>query len=155
MSAPNFHFINCLYAIADEDCEGMDKILNHLRYTLTKAFGERFDLSDDRTPHSSRNYPEATPGSILVHSSVKAEYLLIPVVRAGYYSGYNLDYHLVERTDYDEYWNEEAEFSKTAQRKLAPALRKLFKIYDRYATKLRHIGTASNGESFYEVIDKQ
>lgn len=142
MSTNNFSYQNILF-VSDIDDEFIydDTIAN------IQADIEDFDTMDEH--NNNRSYPGKTILEKTItdygRKSVKVQIHII----SGYYGGFNIDYTV--ETFFDGYEDDSIELSQTELKKIQSFENRLKKILKRTGmAELNHIGTASNGEAFYE-----
>ena len=191
MATNNFHFKNTKQVYAIEDIETDDWEVSEM-YWEDKELAIKEDLEklgfdvDLGTIWLDRDSRILGSKEVWNKKGKRLEvngywgYKLKAVIRAGYYSGANLDWELVfmnyngtemetfdctdilEDLDYlfGEYWlggNKEKRekfakmIEKEIKRKLDKDIKELEKVYKQHSIVLNHKGSFSNGEAIYEI----
>ncbi len=174
MGSSNYHHVNVLYTIDDEEEEFTWNDTRHnVEYELKDNSNFYVD-SDIKIETELRSFPATSIGSI----ELNLEYLDLDIdikftlmARTGYYQGFNLDYeidisssysHFDDVSDYlddvDRY--EETDYIglfKAHRKSLESKLNKLVldthneicRVYEMYSDRTEVIATFSNGETIY------
>jgi hypothetical protein len=149
MSTPNFTKKNASKYYAIEDREGEEDFqYDDLKINLQSEFKSEKDLWD-----SDRNYG----GHII--SQIEKEFCKWAIefdiiIRAGYYSGANLDWDLriIDTVDRTENYLGEVKLPKRVQQWIDNRIKKVEKVFAEYSTPLNCMGVFSNGEAIYQKV---
>jgi hypothetical protein len=182
MGTSNFHNENAskIFALTGDEDEFAfnDTILN-----VTSEFDkEDCFTGDDSISLDSelRSFPAKSIGSFalcLYYAGVDLEVEVIPLVRGGYYEGFNLDYEIkfmlnglemctdcqepnIDSIEYVMKYSHRKGFvslqKKNIENKLTAMVKilteKVEKVFENYSDQLNVVGTFSNGETIYEVV---
>jgi len=191
MGTSNFYNKNanrvyaCLMAEQDEESGGIiypeiweiDEFKENLRDTIAERckgnFNYEYEYGDDGERNFYGQFIMTISKMIKFHDWYIHPKVLI-ILRAGYYSGANLDYEVTFENDWnsdyedikscikDAFWNSElneglrAIHSAKLERKIESVLDELIefveKIFEDFTTPLRVVARSSNGATIYEEV---
>ena len=181
MGTNNFHYENAdrLYAIEDANEFTLDDVRENFILFDSKKIEKRIFDRDYRDPNENRSYPSAHVGSMFIGDTSFGYPISIRVdivLRSGYYDHKCFDYNIEYRHDWGMYDNlaycdrhdieyhfdlspKQSERVATAMRRKfekmeARVLKQMYRFLNENSTQCRKIGSASNGETFYEKTEE-
>ena len=152
MATSNFHNVNAskIYAADLQDEFDYDDLIDNVKCGLKET--GYFNLLTKQDPNELRSYPSRGIGSLdsyVEDDNGNGIYVQVTaVVRSGYYSGVNLDWH----TTFEEY-GETIEHLLPEAEKVANALvEQMEYVFGEFTTPLGVVARFSNGETIYSEL---
>ena len=153
MATSNFHNVNAshIFACSLENEWDYEDLVGNLESELNN----HKDYSDygKSDPNELRSFPSKSLGSLsnsVIIEDDEVEVYITPVIRSGYYSGCNLDWHirLYVNGSEDDTYADDARVSVIADE----YIEFIENIFEQYSDKLGVTAQFSNGETIYHKV---
>mgnify|MGYP003149098589 FL=1 len=174
MSAINYHNENAskVYSFSANDEWAFDDMESNIAVSL-----ELLHEAGVQDPDELRSYPSRVLGYLEEYEAFRVQWddieltvRIFPVIRSGYYGGGNLDWFfeiedvlgndirnlshiLPANITSDEKDRAKDEIYAWIEEAKSRLISKVEEVYNIYTTALNHIGTFSNGEAIYQLVE--